>query len=495
MKASEIRGLVDFGIITIREDEFEAVLQRFPKSATARGRRLYNVSQIQARSGESYTTAAIRVLEQGSIEAQSAAVDLIDELNPQWILVVGIAGGVPAYEFTLGDVVASTRIYDFTVGAVQQDGSRQYSVAGGPIHPEVSSIVANLPAMREELGSWGSDASIGAARPPVNVDATQFYGSPEWIEKARATLASHFEGGVTRKPLVRAGAIASSGQVLKNTDIAGEWLQGARQILAVEMESAGVYMIANQRHVPVLAIRGISDIIGVKRDPRWTEYACHTAAAFARAFVGAGLIDARAPNAAPREQAPPPRITPGRGTPAAQGRAAEAPAPRGSARSRSVERDKVFICFANPDRQALFELREVLAPLEDQGLLSTWDATQIGAGEVKERARRDALNSARVAVLLISKSFLASGDQDLEVSALLSAGVPLLCLHVDYSLADLATYKFTDPETGAASILRLGDLVALNEPDKPLRSLSAPNKNAALIRAAKKINDIFNSSR
>ena len=30
MDAAELKGKVDFGIITIREDEFEAVLQRFP---------------------------------------------------------------------------------------------------------------------------------------------------------------------------------------------------------------------------------------------------------------------------------------------------------------------------------------------------------------------------------------------------------------------------------------------------------------------------------
>jgi len=29
-QASEIRGQIHFGIITIRQDEFEAVLQRFP---------------------------------------------------------------------------------------------------------------------------------------------------------------------------------------------------------------------------------------------------------------------------------------------------------------------------------------------------------------------------------------------------------------------------------------------------------------------------------
>ena len=37
------------------------------------------------------------------------------------MLVVGIAGGVPSHEFTLGDVVVSSRIPDFSVEAVIRD--------------------------------------------------------------------------------------------------------------------------------------------------------------------------------------------------------------------------------------------------------------------------------------------------------------------------------------------------------------------------------------
>ncbi len=61
-------------------------------------------------------------------------------------------------------------------------------------------------------------------------------------------------------------------------------LKFARQVVAVEMESAGIYKATHGR-VPFLAIRGISDVVGFKRDPDWTAYACETAAAFARAFL------------------------------------------------------------------------------------------------------------------------------------------------------------------------------------------------------------------
>ena len=51
------------------------------------------------------------------------------------------------------------------------------------------------------------------------------------------------------------------------------------------MEMAGVYQAAHDAQKPVLAIRGISDIVGYKRSPEWTEYACHSAAALTIALL------------------------------------------------------------------------------------------------------------------------------------------------------------------------------------------------------------------
>ncbi len=59
------------------------------------------------------------------------------------------------------------------------------------------------------------------------------------------------------------------------------------------MEAAGIYEAAQQMNhqYPVMAIRGISDIVGLKRNKRWTEYACQTAAAFAYAFIMTAPLD------------------------------------------------------------------------------------------------------------------------------------------------------------------------------------------------------------
>jgi len=58
------------------------------------------------------------------------------------------------------------------------------------------------------------------------------------------------------------------------------------------MELAGVYRAARRmnREYPILAIRGLSDVVGFKRDDRWTKYACHSAASFTHVLISSGVI-------------------------------------------------------------------------------------------------------------------------------------------------------------------------------------------------------------
>jgi nucleoside phosphorylase len=293
MLASEIKGNVDFGIITIREDEFEAVLQRFPdKVGLVSGLRHYNIRKVALGASELYNVAIVRCVEQGNTEAQAAAHALLVELAPRWLLVVGIAGGAPATEFTLGDVVVSTRIADFSVEAALAGGEVEHALGGGPIHAEAAKLAANLPALKDELGRWNAAESIGVPRPGVVVPPTGLYGDPDWQAKVRRVIEHHFAGAV-REPKVTAGAIASSDRLIKDAELLKVWLRISRQVVAVEMESAGAYRAAHDQGVPFLAVRGISDVVGLRRDAGWTSYACHTAAAFTHALLRARPIPPR----------------------------------------------------------------------------------------------------------------------------------------------------------------------------------------------------------
>src|SRR5262245_41994100 len=135
VRAGDLKGKIDFGIVTMREDEEEALLNRLPPTALVDTHHPtsatwpYAISYVNTLSGY-HTVAVVRCLRQGNNESQRVAADLIRDLQPTWLLVVGIAGAVPDTDFTLGDVIISSQILDLTVIAVTQGGIEEYSLVG-----------------------------------------------------------------------------------------------------------------------------------------------------------------------------------------------------------------------------------------------------------------------------------------------------------------------------------------------------------------------------
>src|SRR5580658_9186889 len=84
---------VDIGILTIRDDENRAVLNAFPDrigSGVHKGKnRDYALRFADAGRGARYRVAIVRQPEQGTGEAQDAARDMLEDVDPSMIIVVG----------------------------------------------------------------------------------------------------------------------------------------------------------------------------------------------------------------------------------------------------------------------------------------------------------------------------------------------------------------------------------------------------------------------
>jgi nucleoside phosphorylase len=313
-----LQGKIAFGIITIREDEAEAVLDRFEVPDNTCGRADYDIGALTTLEGAVHQFALVRCLHTGQAQAQRAAHDLIEDLAPSLILLVGIGGAVPSKDFTLGDVVCATRVHDFCVVAALEELPDELDIRGGPMHWRVEQILGRLPALlrKASLKGWHSGDSIGCELPHLVVppeDSDRYYGSDPWKKDVRESLEYHFPQGKQPRPrLVTARPVASSDALVKDTKTVQQWRQAARALAAVEMELAGVYIAARgDSEVPILAVRGISDIVGFKRGEEWTKFACHSAAAFAFALVKSGELD---------HWLQPVKVTPGRQKQAAMGK-------------------------------------------------------------------------------------------------------------------------------------------------------------------------------
>jgi nucleoside phosphorylase len=284
---------IDIGIITMKEEEYDALLDKLEPSLEIEGKnRHYDVAELQTSQGEC-RVALTRVLHQGNIHAQNAANEMIADISPSFIVVAGIAGGVPTTDFCLGDVVVSSYIYDLTVEDTgPDDSSRRFDASGGHLHAEAGKLVSRLKGIERKNDNWNTDSTIGTSRP--GLDGLHTTGDESWneaISEALKNLARRDQ------PKSTAQKIASSDRLVKDPVLVKVWRTVLKGVSAIEMESAGVYVACQSAGVPVLAIRGISDIVGWKRDEAWTLYACRTAAAYTRMLIDAGVFCARNPQA------------------------------------------------------------------------------------------------------------------------------------------------------------------------------------------------------
>ncbi|PTQ83732.1 hypothetical protein [Nitrosomonas ureae] len=233
--AENIKGSVDFALIAIREDEFEAVLHYFPPTKEAIGQhRTYEIFDLESSDGSVYRAALLRSLEQGHSPAQSATSDVIADLNPNWIVLVGIAGAAPESEFSLGDVVIAERMIDFSVSAALADGTKEIVHRGAPAHKAIQDWISRLPVLKSRLGDWNQLSKLDVIMPTISIeDGLSHIPDEVWKDKLRHSLKHRFEpkkGNTPRLPIVTAAAIASGNILVKDHELLKYWQQIARNL-------------------------------------------------------------------------------------------------------------------------------------------------------------------------------------------------------------------------------------------------------------------------
>ena len=140
-------------------------------------------------------------------------------------------------------------------------------------------------------------------------------------------------------------------------------------------------------------------------------------------------------------------------------------------------RDKVFISYSRSDREWLAKIQKMLKPLVRANTILLWDDTKIEAGQKWEQQIERALETANVALLLVSPDFLDSDFiAEREVPRILEAnqteGVTVLCVALSHCL-----YEDT----------KIADYQWANDPNTPLDGLSAADQNRVLKNVCQEI--------
>ncbi|MHB8087678.1 MAG: phosphorylase family protein, partial [Anaerolineaceae bacterium] len=248
---------VDFAIIVALRKEFDALKRHFPELTrvpTPSGySRTYYKGRIGTALGGSYRLVATPLPLIGNLEAAHVTADLIRDWSPRFVLVCGIAGGLSRVDQDFGDVVVSESIVYYEPGKVRSGGverrSRQF-----PSDRTLLSGISNV---------TGSEWRRRLPQRPDGKEPADFL------------------------PQIHVGPIASGEKVISAVEEVDRLRAGQANLIAVEMESAGVASAAFSalKKVGFLTVRAICDFADATKDNSWHEYAAGAAASYLRAFL------------------------------------------------------------------------------------------------------------------------------------------------------------------------------------------------------------------
>jgi hypothetical protein len=140
-------------------------------------------------------------------------------------------------------------------------------------------------------------------------------------------------------------------------------------------------------------------------------------------------------------------------------------------------KNRIFVSYSHRNRDWLERLQLMMSPYLRSGELDAWDDTRIAPGQQWQDAIDGALRSCRVAVLLVTKEFLASDfirEQEL----------PVLLAAADRGAVRLL-WVYLSPAVYEAT--RLKDYQAAHDLARPLAALSPVEQDQVLKEVAQRI--------
>lgn len=261
---------VDFLLVTALEEERDAVLSRLPGHQqlppTHDDVRVYYSATIQAIQAGGATCSyrvIVCMIGMGRVPATNATTDAIRRWSPDYVMLIGIAGGLKSAGAGLGDILIAGQIADYQSLKIMKDKT-EIRWSALPVDPRLLEFSRAIPA-----STW--QAEIKQARPHND------QGQPKRLE----------------------GTLTTGDAVIAVTEILESFKsENWPKLIGVEMEAGGVAVSAHQsaHHTGFFMVRCVSDQAGNKSSKRvkaWTPYACDAAAAFAIAMIRSGPVPVR----------------------------------------------------------------------------------------------------------------------------------------------------------------------------------------------------------
>jgi len=250
----------DVAVLTaLKHIELEAVLDLDARWSERRlpGDDTFYFNGVFERDGRKVSVVAASALEMGMVPSACLAMKTIHNFRPRYVAMAGITAGVGG---NFGDVVVADQAWDYGSGKLLTGGRRKSLFAPSP------SYVAIDAALKEMLMHFISS-------------------KPQVI----AGIPTRWRGGSSERPLtVRVGPMASGAAVIENEAAVNGILQHNRKVVAIEMETYGLYFAARACIEPrpaIFSAKAVCDFGVPPKTDEYQRYAAFTSANFIYEFA------------------------------------------------------------------------------------------------------------------------------------------------------------------------------------------------------------------
>jgi nucleoside phosphorylase len=258
-------GNIDILIYVALAEEFQYVLNSFEMSFTA-----YEMSDIAQTLfigdkfcpsiNRNFRVAMILAGKMGNTVSSNLTATLIHSLNPKNVIVLGIAGSLDV-DLTPGDVFVPHRIVEYFANSAATGDKKVKFITSANYFDSSKRLINRFQlfgtTQKAEYQSWLKKVEQNVQ---TSIDARLY----------KALKEIGIEIGKMNKLLAGDDKSLASGPTVGKSKAFAEFLKKEvdRKIVAIEMESAGVFEATLGRIAPirVIAIRGISDFADDRKD-------------------------------------------------------------------------------------------------------------------------------------------------------------------------------------------------------------------------------------